>query len=136
MEGIRRELFDEENDWNRELKMKNVEGTCGVDVLEAVQLKNTGKTARISEITVDLLMVCEKESIRRLYKTANDIYIRLQLAILFTCLIFLIKLTTFCSDLRYFMRPPSFGNFVDAAIWGGEQSTIKENIDESLIDYL
>ena len=39
--------------------------------MEAVKLKNTGKTAVPSGITVDLLKVCEKDSILSLTKVAN-----------------------------------------------------------------
>ena len=42
------------------------------DRLEAVKLMNTGKTAGPSGIKVDLLKMCEKESILRLTKVACD----------------------------------------------------------------
>ena len=69
-------LLNEENDWNRELKMENVQGLCErvlvEDMLEAVKLMNTGKTAGLSGITVDMLKVCEKKNILKLTKVAND----------------------------------------------------------------
>ena len=74
--GYEEKLLNEGNDWNRELKIENVKRPCKKvsveDVLEAVKLMNTGKTTGPSGITVDLLKVCEKESILRLTKVAND----------------------------------------------------------------
>jgi len=69
-------LLNEENDWNKELKKEIVEGPSekisSEDVLEAVKLMNSGKSPGPSGITVDLLKVCERESIKRLTKIAND----------------------------------------------------------------
>ena len=57
-------LLNEENDWNKNLKMVKVEGQCervsADDVIEALKLMNNGKTARPSGITVELMKFCEK----------------------------------------------------------------------------
>ena len=40
--------------------------------MEALVLMNTGKATEPSGVTVELLNVCEKESVRRLAKVANN----------------------------------------------------------------
>ena len=58
------------------MKITNVEGPCEQvsteDVMEALVLMNTGKAAGPIGITVKLLNVCKKESVRRLAEVANN----------------------------------------------------------------
>ena len=68
-------LLNEENDWNKSMEIPKVEGPCEQvsteDVMEALILMNTGK-AGPSGVTVELLNVCKKESVRRLAEVANN----------------------------------------------------------------
>ena len=68
-------LLNEENDWNKSLERTKVEGPCEQvstkDVMEALVLMNTGKAPGPTGITVELLNICKKESVRRLAKVAN-----------------------------------------------------------------
>ena len=65
-------LLNEENDWNKSLEITKVEGPCEqvstVDVMEAIVLMKRGKGAGPSGVTVKLINVCKKESVRRLAK--------------------------------------------------------------------
>ena len=65
-----------ENDWNKSMEITKVEGPCEQvsteDVMEALVLMNTGKAAGLSGVTVELLNVCKKESVRRLAEVANN----------------------------------------------------------------
>ena len=65
-----------ENDWNKSMEITKVEGPCEQvsteDVMEALVLMNTGKAAGLSEVTVELLNVWKKESVRRLAEVANN----------------------------------------------------------------
>ena len=58
------------------MEITKVEGPCEQvsteDVMEALVLMNTGKAAGPSGVTVELLNVCKKESVRRLAKVANN----------------------------------------------------------------
>ena len=67
----------EENGWNKILEITKVEGPFGQvsieDVMEAFALLNKGKAAWPSAVTVELLNVCKKESVRRLAKVANNV---------------------------------------------------------------
>ena len=69
-------LLNKENDPNKSLEVAKVEGPCeqvsAEDAMEALVLMNTGKAAGPSEVTVELLNVCKKESVRRLAKVANN----------------------------------------------------------------
>ena len=69
-------LLNEENDWNKSLEITTVEGPCEQvsteDVMEDFVLMNTGKAAGPSGVTVELLNVYKKESVRRLAKVANN----------------------------------------------------------------
>ena len=69
-------LLNEENDWNKSLEITKVEDLCEqvstVDVMEAFTLLNARKAAGPSEVTVELLNVCKKESVRRLAEVANN----------------------------------------------------------------
>ena len=69
-------LLNEENDWNKSMEITKVEGPCEQvsteDVMEALILMNTGKAAGPSGVTVELLNVCKKESVRRLAEVANN----------------------------------------------------------------
>ena len=68
--------MNKENDRNKSLEIAKVEGPCEQvsteDAIEALVLMNTGKAAEPSEVTVELLNVCKKESVRRLAKVANN----------------------------------------------------------------
>ena len=68
--------MNEENDCNKSLEITKVEGPCEQVsteyVMEALVLMNTGKAARPSGVSVELLNVCKKESVRRLAKVANN----------------------------------------------------------------
>ena len=67
--------LNEENDWNKITEITKVEGRCEQvsteDVMEALVLMNTGKAAGPSGLTVELLNVFKKESVRRLVEVAN-----------------------------------------------------------------
>ena len=68
-------LLNEENDWNKNIEITKVEGPCeqvSTDVMEALVLMNTGKAAGPSGVTVELLHVCKKESVRRFAEVANN----------------------------------------------------------------
>ena len=68
-------LLNDENDWNKSLEITKVEGPCEVsteDVMDALDLMNTGKAAGPSGVTVELLNVCKNESVRSLAKVANN----------------------------------------------------------------
>ena len=69
-------LLNEENEWSNDLKMAKVEGPCenvSVEaVMEALNLMNAKKAAGPSGVTSDLLKVCEKESVNKLVRVAND----------------------------------------------------------------
>ena len=68
--------MNEENDWNKSMEITKVEGPCEQvsteDMMEALVLMNTGKAAGPSEVTVELLNICKKESVRRLAAVANN----------------------------------------------------------------
>ena len=68
-------LLNEENDWNKSTEITKVEGPCEQvfteDVMEALVLMNI-KVAGPSGVTVELLNVCKKESVRRLVEVANN----------------------------------------------------------------
>ena len=69
-------LLNEENDWNKNMEITKVQGPCEQvsteDVMEALIPMNTGKAAGPSGVTVELLNVCKKESVRRLAEVANN----------------------------------------------------------------
>ena len=69
-------LLNEENNWNKSLEIRKVEGPCEQvstgDAMEALIRMNTGKVAGPSGVTVELLNVCKKESVRRLAEVANN----------------------------------------------------------------
>ena len=61
-------LLNEENDRNKSMEITKIEGPCEQvsteDVMEALTLMNTEKAAGPSGVTVELLNVCKKESVR------------------------------------------------------------------------
>ena len=74
--GDEEKLLNEENDYNKSMEITKVEGPCeqvsSEDMIEALVLMNTGKTDGPSGVTVELLNVCKKESVRKLAKVANN----------------------------------------------------------------
>ena len=68
--------MNEENDWNKSLEIIKVEGPCLQVSIENVMkdfaLMKTGKAGGPSGVTVELLNVCKKESVRRLTEVANN----------------------------------------------------------------
>ena len=71
-----KKLLNEKNDWNKSLEITKVEGLCeqvsAGDVMKAFTLINARKAAGPSEVTVELLNVSKKESVKRLAEVANN----------------------------------------------------------------